>query len=258
MKKSTAVMPSMGKLNKNKVAVSYQLSIAETLAEAFKRIHGVKMVYIKAIAWIIAVNIVLSIILSILSASLGRYIVDSWFIISWLVNAPLFVGIKYLGVRRSVDLPIEGDTIFKMYHFFWRIIGVRVLIALLSYSFAFSTGIAIGSANFFYQTGSSLWLVASMYVLSVIAVIFVFYFSYCFMFASLLVVEKKLTILSAMKTSMLAFNQHWFRIIIIFVIMGLLLLISVIPLLIPLIWTMPMYSNAIGIIYRTAFGVKDN
>jgi uncharacterized membrane protein len=58
-----------------------------------------------------------------------------------------------------------------------------------------------------------------------------------------------------MEASRKAVGQRWFKIFGLFLLLGLIVMISAIPLGIGLVWSMPLLMIAIGILYRTIFGV---
>ncbi|MCI5150234.1 MAG: hypothetical protein D3916_12750 [Candidatus Electrothrix sp. MAN1_4] len=72
-----------------------------------------------------------------------------------------------------------------------------------------------------------------------------------------LIMEKGLGPWEAMEASRKAIHHHWFQIFGLYLIMGLIFMVSAIPLGIGLIWTMPMGSIVLGIVYRTVFGVEE-
>ena len=58
-----------------------------------------------------------------------------------------------------------------------------------------------------------------------------------------------------METSRKAIHQHWFKIFGLYIVLGVILLLSVIPVGIGLIWSLPLFILAFGVLYRTIFGV---
>jgi hypothetical protein len=93
------------------------------------------------------------------------------------------------------------------------------------------------------------------FALAGIGVIAIIYFTLGFLFAPVLVFEKKMGINHAMKASLCGFSQHWFKITVLLVILELITIISAIPFGIGLIWTVPLGMNVMGSLYRTTFGV---
>ena len=59
----------------------------------------------------------------------------------------------------------------------------------------------------------------------------------------------------ALEASRKAITQHWFKVFGLFLLLGLITLISAIPLGIGLVWSIPLFVIAMGVLYRTIFGV---
>lgn len=75
------------------------------------------------------------------------------------------------------------------------------------------------------------------------------------MLAIPLVVERGLTPWQALETSRKAITQRWFKVFGLFLLLGLITLVSAIPLGVGLVWTIPLFVIAMGVLYRTIFGV---
>ena len=76
-----------------------------------------------------------------------------------------------------------------------------------------------------------------------------------FLLDEIFVVERGLTPWQALEASRKAITQHWFKVFGLFLLLGLITLISAIPLGIGLVWTIPLFVIAMGVLYRTIFGV---
>ena len=81
------------------------------------------------------------------------------------------------------------------------------------------------------------------------------YLAIAYMLAIPLVVERGLSPWQALEASRKAISQHWFKVFGLFLLLGLITGISAIPLGIGLVWTIPLFTIAIGVLYRTIFGV---
>ena len=82
------------------------------------------------------------------------------------------------------------------------------------------------------------------------------YLSVAYMLALPLVAERGLTPWQALETSRKAISRHWFKVFGLLLVLSLLMLVSMIPLFIGLIWTGPLFVVSMGILYRTIFGVR--
>ena len=59
----------------------------------------------------------------------------------------------------------------------------------------------------------------------------------------------------ALEASRKAITQHWFKVFGLFLLLGLIVMVSAIPLGIGLVWSIPLMVVAMGVLYRTIFGV---
>lgn len=259
--------PVMGSLQNNR-AKPYDFLMGDLIRESWVRVNGAKAAYWGAIGLLFLINIGLALIGAILGYLLtafvggksGIAIQDVCLVVVWFIDMPLFVGLFLLSMRRSVDLPIEAKQIFTMFDYFWQIIGLEILILLVVYGVGIAGGFLIGIFSGVITASLGMepnWAIIIMEVFGVFLVMAMLYFAMAFMFSPLLIVEKGFGIIQAMKTSFRAFNQHWFKIIVTYFIFIGIYLISAIPLLIGLIWTLPMMLNFLGILYRIAFGVEE-
>lgn len=72
-----------------------------------------------------------------------------------------------------------------------------------------------------------------------------------------LIVDKGLSPWQAMETSRKAVHKIWWRLIGLFIVMGLIFVVSLVPLGIGLIWTWPMFIILTGVVYRHLFGAEE-
>ena len=71
-----------------------------------------------------------------------------------------------------------------------------------------------------------------------------------------LIVERKMSPWQAMEASRKAIHGEWWKIFGLFLVMGILLMISLLPLGLGLIWTWPMFVVLGGVVYRSLFGIE--
>ena len=210
----------------------YDFSIGAVLSEAWEKTSGLKGSFWAAGAIFFVAVLILGAVLGGGSALLSGQgdaggVLMGLFVqlVIMAVMYPFMAGIVMLGIERSVDLPLSYKNVFSYFSYTLPLLGVAVLMSLL---------VTIG------------------FILLIIPGI---YLSLAYMFAVPLVVEKNLGIWDAMETSRKAVTRHWFKFFFLFLIMGVLVMISVIPFGIGLIWTYPMMVVMMGIMYREIFGV---
>jgi hypothetical protein len=250
---------------------NYDFSIIDVLKEAWQKTYGIKGTFFVAmIVYIVIIESIASIFpsdsqtISSLGMQLGMSSDDTvempqavtflQDIVTSIVSLPIFVGMIMIGVYRSVDMPIRISIIFDYFEY-----TIPIVIA------AFLMGILEG-------IGFLLLIIPGIYLMIAYGLTYP------------LIVEKNLRPWKAMEASRKAITHHWFKVFFIHLIMGIILLISIIPLaigfiwtapmrvdqsimsiillisIIPLgiglIWTVPMSFNMEGILYRIIFGVE--
>ena len=71
-----------------------------------------------------------------------------------------------------------------------------------------------------------------------------------------LIVDRKMSPWQAMEASRKAVHRDWWRVFGLYLVMGLLFVVSMVPLGIGLIWTWPMFVILAGVVYRSLFGLE--
>jgi len=213
----------------------YDFSITDLLGEAWRRTKGTKgliiggflVFYAAMFVATLVLNLILGVFGALTGGGVGLMVVSS--IVSMLATVlayPFLAGINMIGIRKAADQPLQFSEIFSHFD---RTVPV-VITALLM---------------------SALSLIG--YLLFVLPGI---YLSIAYLLAIPLVVERGLSPWQAMEASRKAITQHWFKAFGLFLLIGILLMLSAIPLGIGLVWTLPMMIVAIGVLYRTIFGVR--
>ncbi len=212
----------------------YDLQITAVLRESWEKTSGLKGSFWAAAVILILVMLAFGALLGgggVLLASgdgVSGGIISSLMlqVVIMAIMYPFMAGIIMLGIHRSVELPLSYTSVFGYFAYTLPLLGVAVLMSIL---------ITLG------------------FLLLIIPGI---YLSLAYMFAVPLVVEKNLGVWEAMETSRKAVTTHWFKLFFLFLLMGLILLISALPLGIGLIWTCPMMLAMTGVMYREIFGVE--
>lgn len=94
-------------------------------------------------------------------------------------------------------------------------------------------------------------------VLSVIIMLFIYYFFWAVMQISIpLVVTKKYDAVPAIKVGLAILGKHFIKIFICYILMAIIFIISAIPFGIGLLWTMPMVFNMHAILFRDIFKMQ--
>lgn len=140
---------------------------------------------------------------------------------------PFLAGVMMIGVHRSVNLPVSFKMAFGYFSYM-----VPILIAAFLVSVLTSLG----------------------FILLVIPGI---YLSVAYMLVIPLIIDKGMGPWEAMEASRKAITPQWFKIFFIYFLLAVIYMISAIPLGVGLIWTLPMFIVAGGIIYRNLFGISE-
>lgn len=214
----------------------YDFRIGELLSDAWQRVKGSKGLIIGAV---IIYAVAATIINSVLGAALGLIglqadpenlagMLAGQFLISILgaaVTYPLLAGMMMIGIRRAADQAFNFDLAFSGFKNPLPIIITGVLMLVMVYA------------------GCLLLLLPGIYLMIAYAL------------ALPLVIERGLSPWQALETSRKAISQHWFKVLGLNLVLGLIVGLSAIPLGIGMIWTVPLWAIASGVLYRTIFGV---
>jgi uncharacterized membrane protein len=213
----------------------YDFNIGDLIGEAWQRVKGTKGIvlggFIIFYVAIFAISAVLGFILGAIGLmgedNLAGIILAQLIItvISSALTYPFLAGLNMVGIRRAADQPISFNEIFSHFGRLVPLLITGVLMMVLVY------------------VGMLLLIIPGLYL------------SVAYMLAIPLVVERGLSPWQALETSRKAITQHWFKVFGLFLLLGLILGLSMIPLGIGLIWTLPLFIISMGVLYRTIFGV---
>lgn len=213
----------------------YDFSISDVIGEAWQRVKGTKGIIIGGfLIFYIAmflVTFILGFVLGMFGlmneSSPGSMMVGQ-LIISLLGSAatyPFLAGINMVGIRRAADQPVSFNEMFSHFGRFVPLLLTGLLMMVLVY------------------VGLLLLVLPGIYL------------SVAYMLAIPLAVERGLSPWQALETSRKAISQHWFKAFGLFLVLGLIMGVSALALGIGLIWTIPLFVIAIGVLYRIIFGV---
>ena len=143
-----------------------------------------------------------------------------------LIAMPMMLAIIVMGIRRAVGAEIYSGSVFSCYSKMLPLFATMVLVYIM---------VIIGLILFVLP---GIYLMVAYYM------------------AMPLVVEKNMSPWQAMEVSRKAITHRWFSVFGLFLVMGIILAVSMLPLGLGLIWTLPMFVIAFGILYRNMFGVE--
>lgn len=218
------------------LAGEYKIDIGEIIGEAFDKTDGAKWTFVKVfLIWFLTV---LTLTLPfefatpyiIKNFSQNEFAIYGIAFINQLIQTaiftPLGVAIWMIGLRRSLDIDIGPKILFR----------------------------------YFNKAGPLLIMVLMQYFMIIIGLICLvlpgIYLMFAYTLSAMLMVDKDMGPWEAMETSRKAITKQWWTFFIFFIFMGVLVLLSALPLGIGLLWTLPISTIAMGIIYRDMFGYE--
>lgn len=209
------------------MAGQYDFTIGEILSEAWERIDGYKMPYaiITSVYFLIYFGVVILIgVLFRENASRAEGLIQ----LSGLFMLPMGASLTMMGLSIATARPITVKQLFAYYNNkFFPLIGLQIVMTM---------AVVLG------------------FVLLIIPGI---YLSVALVFAIPLMLEKNLSIVDAFEASRKAVTHHWFKVLGLWLVMGVIFVISALPFGLGLFWTMPMMMAVVGVLYRRMFGISD-
>lgn len=211
----------------------YNIDIGGMLREAWAKTEGAKLtLFLAAVVVGVITQIATFIAQLILSVVITPDSQTNVLLVQFLggllilpVSQPLYAGMLMLGIRRSQGLPIDFSTVFNYFSKMTPLLILGVLMTIL---------ISIG------------------FLLLIIPGI---YLAIAYTLAMPLVIEKNMSPWEAMETSRKAITKKWFLVFGLLFVMALIMIVSALPLLVGLFWTIPMMLILMGMLYHTVFGV---
>lgn len=224
---------SYGSLEKG-LAGDYIVSIGEIISEAWQKTKGNKVKFWLAILLyaitLSVVNLIIGnsavyFVFSLGLAESGVFILFGLVLLLFFcINESLKAGILMLGIKIARDERVLPTEVFSHFNKLLPIAIVNGLVWTLIYA------------------GYFLLIIPGIYL------------KVAYMLAVPLVVDKNMGPWQAMETSRKAITKHWFSFFGLLLIGILLFILGALPLLIGLIWVLPLLSIAFGIVYRNVFG----
>jgi len=210
------------------IAGQYDFTIGEVLSEAWARIDGYKWPY----AIITSVYFLIYFVALVLMVALIGWenIERAQAVIQLLSFAmiPMGAALTMMGLSMAMARPITVKQLFAYYN---------------------SKGLAV--------IGLQIVMMMAITLGVLLLIIPGIYLSIALMFAVPLMLEKNLSIVDAFEASRKAVTHHWFKVFGLWLVMGVILVISALPFGLGLFWTMPMMMAVIGVLYRRMFGISD-
>jgi len=206
------------------MSTSTDWSIGEVLKTASEKQVDFKFNYFIALIIYGAVSIAITLVQEATVGTTGDLAASLVEIIVTLILFPLGVGLGLLGIRRAAGKETPVSTLWAPYSHALPLIVMFVLMAVL--------------------------LVAGFFLLVLPGI----YLSIAYSFSPYLIVEKNMGVWEALETSRKAITEYWWRYFGLMLVALLLIIIGSIPLLIGLLWVLPIIAIATGEVFAKTFG----
>ena len=207
----------------------YDFDIMELVKAGWERINGVKTQFVAGFAIYIAAAIVVQMVLGLVFPQgtteapnfLNQQIVG---ILSYPVLMPIMAGVMMMAIKHSRGEAVDFKSVFDYFH----LTGKLALAGILIYVFT--------------MIGFVLLILPAIYV------------SVAYAFTVPLIVDKNMEVWEAMEHSRKTVTKHWFKVAGLMGLLSIAMFISIIPLGVGLVWTVPlMFVTLYGLAYPIMF-----
>ena len=197
--------------------------IGEVLKAAGEKQVGFKLTFFIAVGLYILIGIPIAVAQAV-TVGIGTGVASSLVdIFISILLYPLGLGFGLLGIRRALGKDTPVSTLWEPYSQFIPLIVMFLLMCVL--------------------------IVAGFFLLILPGI----YLAVAYSFAPYLIVEKNMGVWEALETSRKAITAYWWRYFGLMLILLLLCIVGTVPILIGLIWALPIMFIAIGEVFVATF-----
>lgn len=223
----------------NQVAL---ISVSDIITQSWEKVKGTKASIWAAFGILFVIMLAIGFISGLLKNG-APVISASVDFIGQIINFLLQMGILYIGISRAYDLPISYRMMFRTFQFEMalKVIGLYLLQILIFLPVAI---IGIIAAMLY---SDQILLSGLLFLISIFAI---FYLAVRLFLSMGFVVYQGINPVPAIKKSFQATHGNFWRILSILIIQFCILVISIIPLGIGLIWSLPFCFIVYGMLYK--------
>jgi uncharacterized membrane protein len=197
----------------------YDFSIIALIKEGFRRSNGVKWIFMGALLLFIIIQLIFATLLVSFIPTLTQY-VDS---VVTILTLPIAVGIIMLGIKRAREQELHVSDIFNYFGAFpYLILAYILMVIFISIGFLFLILPGI-------------------------------YLAIAYSFTLALITDKNMPVWEAMELSRKIVTKQWFKFFGLAIISLFILLVSIIPFGIGIIWSIPTLYISYGLLYHRLF-----
>lgn len=193
---------------------------------AFQKQVGFKGTYLVALVIYVAISIVAGFVSETLFGPSDEFTWAGFWgeLVITLAMLPLGVGLGLMGIRRAARRDVPISTLIEPYAKSLQLMAMLLIMMML---------------------------IIAGYLLFILPGI---YLSIAYAFAPYLITEKDMGVWEALETSRKAITQFWWRYFGLMLVGMLMIIIGTLPLLIGLLWALPILAIATGEVFADTFG----
>ncbi len=255
----------------------FDLPVRAVFSEAWKNVKGIKSIIFTSEIYtclIVFLVMLVALLLAIFMGSLLGPLKDLFNFVGGLVSGAVMIcAVAFLNrtaIRKLVGKEITARHFFKPYVYFWEalvlyVFNILVLVPIVLLFFVFAllavvlTGGGISIATSFSwghaHSNLGLWMHLVIGLDLVICYLIYSFFTTLFQLVIPVAMDKKIKVRLALRFLFKAFSKKFFSIILINFLSLLIILISVIPIGLGLIWSLPLAFSLNAVIYKRALGI---
>lgn len=214
---------------------NYDFNLSDVLSEGWEKTKGVKRYIIGAgiLMYIVLFAVITALVYLAIPATASAepspmlmLLQPLLQVVIMVVTLPVMAGIFIICMKKLKGHPVEFGDAFSAF----GKTGKLLLTAILM--------------NIMVLVGFILLIIPGIYL------------GIAYMMAIPLIVDRDLSPWDALETSRKAITKHWFKFFLFMLVMSLIMAISMIPLGLGLIWTVPMMAVGFAVMYRETFGIE--
>jgi hypothetical protein len=224
----------------------YKFPVMDTIESAWEKVKGAKATLLAVFGLIVLNLLFFGILGGILQYFAGERAGQIPTVIGMFIQVILTWGMIYIGIQRARDLPIQYTMFKAMFNLnlFIKMIGLYILQFLVA-----GLTVVIVLPLLFIDTTSMFMQIISIIVFAIWYVVLLYVLLKMF-FAKAIVIDKRIVPWTAIRMSFELTKGNVWRILGYLIICILALLVSLLPLGIGLIWSIPFLFIAYGLAYR--------
>jgi len=159
------------------------------------------------------------------------------YLIALLVAPPLLTGLQMMGIHHSIGLKTKSIDLFNYFRIIMKLSTATVIISVINNVTSLLLTQTLGQIGF------------------VVSIVVLLYLNMAFTFVYPLISEKKVKPQAALILSFKLVHKNILQFTLMFIILGGLFFVAIIPSGLGLFIFVPFYFNLMGIVYRTLCGV---